>query len=81
MNNIGTTMLHQPQLLYASRRTTRCSGRTLVIRLQRIYSFDCSMLLYYPFWIFMGFTLHIYIIFGTNILTEAQLVLLFFCLF
>ena len=31
--------------------------------------FDCSMLLYYPFWIFMGFILHIYIIFGTNLLT------------
>ena len=26
------------------------------------------MLLYYPFWIFMGFTLHFYIIFGTNLL-------------
>ena len=32
-------------------------------------SFDCSMLLYYPFWMFMGFILHIYIIFGTNLLT------------
>ena len=31
--------------------------------------FDCSMLLYYPFWMFMGFILHIYIIFGTNLLT------------
>ena len=31
--------------------------------------FYCSMLLYYPFWMFMGFILHIYIIFGTNILT------------
>ena len=30
---------------------------------------DCSMLLYYPFWMFMGFILHIYIIFGTNLLT------------
>ena len=28
--------------------------------------FDCSILLYYPFWMFMGFT---YIIFGTNLLT------------
>ena len=27
---------------------------------------DCSMLLYYPFWMFMGFILHIYIIFGTT---------------
>ena len=31
--------------------------------------FDCSMLLYYPFWMFMGFILHINIIFGTNLLT------------
>ena len=31
--------------------------------------FDCYMLLYYPFWMFMGFTLHTYIIFGTNVLT------------
>ena len=30
---------------------------------------NCSMLLYYPFWMFMGFTLHFYIIFGTNLLT------------
>ena len=29
------------------------------------------MLLYYPFWMFMGFILHIYIIFGTNLLTES----------
>ena len=27
------------------------------------------MLLYYPFWMFIDFTLHIYIIFGTNLLT------------
>ena len=27
------------------------------------------MLLYYPCWMFMGFILHIYIIFGTNLLT------------
>ena len=39
------------------------------------------MLLYYPFWMFMGFILHIYIIFGTNLLTGVQLELLFFCLF
>ena len=31
--------------------------------------FDCSMLLYYPFRMFMGFISHIYIIFGTNLLT------------
>ena len=30
--------------------------------------FYCSALLYYPFWMFMGFTLHFYIIFGTNLL-------------
>ena len=31
--------------------------------------FYCSMLLYYPFWMIMGFTLHFYIIFGSNLLT------------
>ena len=31
--------------------------------------FDCSMLLYYLFWMLMGFVLHFYIIFGTNLLT------------
>ena len=31
--------------------------------------FYCSMLLYYLFWMFMGFTLHFFIIFGTNLLT------------
>ena len=41
--------------------------------------FDCSMLLYYPFWMFMGFTLHFYIIFGTNLLTggPARIVVFF----
>ena len=39
------------------------------------------MLLYYTFWMFMGFILHIIIIFGTNLLLEAQPALLFFCLF
>ena len=31
--------------------------------------FYCSILLYYPFCMFLGFTLHFYIIFGTNLLT------------
>ena len=31
--------------------------------------FYCSMPLYYPFWMCMGFTLHFYIIFGTHLLT------------
>ena len=40
------------------------------------------MLLYYPFWMFMGFTLHIYIIFGTNLLTGGPTrIAVFFCLF
>ena len=29
------------------------------------------MLFYYLFWMFLGFTLHFYIIFGTNLLTEG----------
>ena len=43
--------------------------------------FDCSMLLYYPFWMFMGFTLHLYIIFGTNLLTRGPAQIAVFCLF
>ena len=40
------------------------------------------MLLYYPFWMFMGFILHIYIIFGTNLLTGGPTrIAIFFCLF
>ena len=39
------------------------------------------MLLYYPFWMFMGFTLHIYIIFGTNLLTGDPTRIAVFCLF
>ena len=44
--------------------------------------FDCSMLLYYLFWMLMGFILHFYIIFWTNLLTggPAQIAV-FFCLF
>ena len=40
------------------------------------------MLLYYPFWMFMGFTLHFYIIFGTNLITGGPTrIAVFFCLF
>ena len=39
------------------------------------------MLLYYSFWMFMGFILHIYIIFGTNLLTGGPTRIAVFCLF
>ena len=39
------------------------------------------MLLYYLFWMFMGFTKHFYIIFGTNLLTEGPVQIAVFCLF
>ena len=39
------------------------------------------MLLYYPFWMFMVSTLHIYIIFGTNLLTGGPARIAVFCLF
>ena len=39
------------------------------------------MLLYYLFWMFMGFTLHFYIIFGTNLLTGGPVRIAVFCLF
>ena len=39
------------------------------------------MLLYYLFWMLMGFILHIYIIFGTNLLTGGPTHIAVFCLF
>ena len=40
------------------------------------------MLLYYPFWMFIGFILHIYIIFGTNLLTgDPAHIVVFFAYF
>ena len=39
------------------------------------------MLLYYLFSMFMGFTLHFYIIFGTNLLTGGPIRIAVFCLF
>ena len=39
------------------------------------------MLLYYPFWMFKGFTLHFYIIFGTNLLTGGPARIAVFCVF
>ena len=39
------------------------------------------MLLYYPFWMFMGFILHIYIIFGTNLLIGGPARIAVFYLF
>ena len=42
-----------------------------LIHLQCIYNFDCSMLLYYLFWMLMGLFIHFYIIFGTNLLTQG----------
>ena len=52
-----------------------------MIRLQRIYNFDCSMLLYYLFWMFNGFIMHFYIIFGTNLLTEGPVQIVVFAYF
>ena len=43
--------------------------------------FYCSMLLYYLFWMFMGLTIHFYIIFGTNLLTGGPTQIAVFCLF
>ena len=39
------------------------------------------MLLYYPLLMFMGFILHIYIVFGTNLLTGGPARIAVFCLF
>ena len=43
--------------------------------------FDCSMLLYYLFWMLMGLFIHFYIIFGTNLLTGGPAQIVVFCLF
>ena len=43
--------------------------------------FHCSMLLYYLFWMFLCFILHIYIIFGTNLLIGGPAHIAVFCLF
>ena len=42
--------------------------------------FDCSML-YYLFWTLLGFVIHFYIIFGTNVLTGGPAQNWCFCLF
>ena len=40
------------------------------------------MLLYYPFWMFMDFTVYFYIIFGTNLLTGGPTrIVVFFAYF
>ena len=43
--------------------------------------FDFSMLLYYLFWMLMGFILHFYIIFGTTLLMQGPVEIAVFCLF
>ena len=40
--------------------------------------FDCSMLYYLLFWAILGFIIHFYIIFGTNLLTQSQCQFMFF---
>ena len=43
--------------------------------------FDCSMLLYYLFWMLMSFILHFYIIFWTDLLTGGPAWIVFFAYF
>ena len=43
--------------------------------------FDCSMLYYILFWTLLGFIIHFYIIFGTNLLTGGPAQNCYFCLF
>ena len=43
--------------------------------------FDSSMLLSYLFWMFMGFIIHFYIIFGTNLLTGGPVQVAVFAYF
>ena len=43
--------------------------------------FYCSMLYYIMFWTSLGFIIHFYIIFGTNILTQGPVQISIFCVF
>ena len=43
--------------------------------------FDCSMLCYLLFWAILGFIIHFYIIFRTNLLTGGPAQIAVFCLF
>ena len=43
--------------------------------------FDCSILYYLLFWAILGFIIHFYIIFGTNLLTGGPTQICCFCLF
>ena len=43
--------------------------------------YEAFMLLYYLFWMIMGFIIHFYIIFGTNLLTGGPTHIAVFCLF
>ena len=53
-----------------------------MIRLQRIYNFDYSMLLHYLFWIFfICINMLFYIIFWTNLLTQSLVPVPVFSLF
>ena len=40
--------------------------------------FDCSMLYYLMFWTLLGFIIHFYTIFGTNLLTRGPTQIVFF---
>ena len=41
----------------------------LLVYVMHLLPFDCSMLYYLLFWTLLGFIMHFYIIFGTNLLT------------
>ena len=62
--NMSTCFSYFPYL-FIDNWAIFCSGRWYVSNVSII--FDCSMLLYYLFWMLMGFILHYYIIFGTNL--------------
>ena len=71
---LGPSRLPRPtSFAYISPRTLKTSKTKIDWEFWYVSNvsiiFYCSMLLYYLFWMFMGFTLHFYIIFGTNLLT------------
>ena len=67
-------------LSYVSQKAQTVPGQVRWLYVSNVsIIFDCSMLYYLLFWMFIGFIIHFYIIFGTNLLTQSPvLVSVFF---
>ena len=73
----GMTLMHRDQTVWGLVATLPTRGRAGIKLWDAWYIsnisiiFYCSMLYYILFWTLMGFIIHFYIIFGTNLLTEG----------